>query len=92
MDSCKRFSKIINCDLNTTVQKCEEMKVSLMKHCKNKECEGTNTIKHLMLALTGTLFLFRKCAYEMNFLISQKKNSSSCKTELDGVIGYYNQG
>ena len=34
------FYKKINSDLNSTVQECEDTKVSLTKHCSSKECQG----------------------------------------------------
>ena len=40
MENCKLFSKKINCDLNATVQECEDAKTSLIKYCKSKECPG----------------------------------------------------
>ena len=42
VESCKRFNQRINCELssNTTVKECEETKVSLIKYCSSKECQG----------------------------------------------------
>ena len=40
VESCKLFTKTINCDLNTTAQECEDTKASFTKYCSNKECQG----------------------------------------------------
>ena len=42
VESCELFSKNINCDLNTSAaaQECQETKISLIKYCNTKECQG----------------------------------------------------
>lgn len=45
VESCTRFPKMINCDLNTTVTRCEELKASLIKYCKSEGCQGTKVLK-----------------------------------------------
>ena len=55
VESCKLFSKLIKCDLNTTAQECERTKTSLAKYCSNKECEGNYRVflfKITMIILT----------------------------------------
>lgn len=40
VESCKNFSKMVNCEFNTTTKECEEAKVSVIKYCSSKECQG----------------------------------------------------
>ena len=47
MESCDKFSKIVNCELNTTVKECEETKASVIKYCSSKECQGDYNLSKL---------------------------------------------
>ena len=51
VESCNKFSKTINCELNTTTKECEETKVSVVKYCSSKECQGDKDILILCLTL-----------------------------------------
>ena len=40
VESCKKFSNMVNCELNTSAKECEETKVSLTKYCSSQNCQG----------------------------------------------------
>ena len=52
MENCRLFAKKINCGLNDTTQVCEDTKVSFMKYCSSKECQGLNYIMPHVMSLS----------------------------------------